>query len=402
MTTENSTLIRNYFIKVLTKQKPINRPQPPEKQEVINFWKNLWSNPVLHNRHCAWIEDEKRNNSSISNMTNEAITFEHIRQVIKKLHNWKAPGLDKIQNYWWKNFPCLHQYLALHINRIIQNPELMPDFLNHGITYLKPKSDNTQDPKNYRPITCLNTLFKIITSLISTKVEKFLTENQILTEQQKGCRKFSQGCKEQLIIDIIVCKQAQKKSRNISVAWIDYAKAYDSIPHSWLIEVLNIYKIHNSIINFLKNRTTNWSTKLHLSLPTIAFESQKISINRGIFEGDSWSPLWFCLAMNPLSNLLNRTKLGYRIDKNQTLTHLLYMDDVKLYATDKNQLLSLLETTAIFSTNIQMNFGIEKCATIEAKKGKIVTSEYHSHSILGNISFFPYILSSHRMPFHGA
>jgi hypothetical protein len=251
----------------------------------------------------------------------------------------------------------------------------MPDFLNHGITYLKPKSDNTQDPKNYRPITCLNTLFKIITSLISTKVEKFLTENQILTEQQKGCRKFSQGCKEQLIIDTIVCKQAQKKSRNISVAWIDYAKAYDSIPHSWLIEVLNIYKINDSIINFLEHSMNNWSTKLHLSLSTIAFESQQISIKRGIFQGDSWSPLWFCLAMNPLSNLLSRTKLGYKIDKNQTLSHLLYMDDLKLYATDKNQLLSLLETTAIFSTNIQMNFGIEKCATIEAKKGKIVASE---------------------------
>jgi len=138
------------FYQSLTKQKPVNRPQPPEKQEVINFWKNLWSNPVLHNRHCTWIEDEKRNNSSIPNMTNESITFEHISQVIKKLHNWKSPGLDKIQNYWWKNFPCLHQHLALHINRIIQNPELMPDFLNHGITYLKPKSDNTQDYRHTR------------------------------------------------------------------------------------------------------------------------------------------------------------------------------------------------------------------------------------------------------------
>jgi hypothetical protein len=120
---------------------------------------------------------------------------------------------------------------------------------------------------------------------------------------------------------------------------------------------------------------TNWSTKLHLLLPTIAFESQQISIKRGIFQGDSWSPLWFCLAMNSLSNLLSRTKFGYRIDKNQTLSHLLYMDDLKLYATDKNQLLSLPETTAIFSTSIQMNFDIEKCAILEAKKGKIVASE---------------------------
>jgi hypothetical protein len=51
------------------------------------------------------------------------------------------------------------------------------------------------------------------------------------------------------------------------------------------------------------------------------------------------------------------------------------MDDLKLYATDKNQLLSLLETTAIFSTNIQMNFGIEKSATLEDKKGKIVAKK---------------------------
>jgi hypothetical protein len=52
-------------------------------------------------------------------------------------------------------------------------------------------------------LTTVNTLFKIITSLIATKVEKFLTENQVLTEQQKFC----QGCKEQLIIDTIVCKR---------------------------------------------------------------------------------------------------------------------------------------------------------------------------------------------------
>jgi hypothetical protein len=91
---------------------------------------------------------------------------------------------------------------------------------------------------------------------------------------------------------------SSKEKQKISIAWIDYAKAYDSIPHSWLIEVLNIYKIHNGIINFLKHSVTNWLTKLYLSLPTIAFESQQISIKRRIFQGDSWSPLWFCLAMS--------------------------------------------------------------------------------------------------------
>jgi hypothetical protein len=60
------------------------------------------------------------------------------------------------------------------------------------------------------------------------------------------------------------------------------------------------------------------------------------------------------------------------------------MDDLKLYVTDKNQLLSLLETTAIFSTNIQMNFDIQKCATLEVKKGKIVANKFQSKSHSAN------------------
>ncbi len=99
------------FYQSLTKQKPINRPQPPEKQDVINFWKNLWSNPVLHNRHCTWIEDEK-NNSSVPNMTNESITSEHIKQVIKKQHNWKAPGFKIIGGKTLHVYTNIQHYIS--------------------------------------------------------------------------------------------------------------------------------------------------------------------------------------------------------------------------------------------------------------------------------------------------
>jgi hypothetical protein len=51
------------------------------------------------------------------------------------------------------------------------------------------------------------------------------------------------------------------------------------------------------------------------------------------------------------------------------------MDNLKVSANDKNQLLSFLEKTSIFSANIQMNFCTEKCVTLEAKKGKTVANE---------------------------
>ena len=137
-------------------------------------------------------------------------------------------------------------------------------FLTQGKTYIKPKNNDTQNPANYRPITCLPTLYKIITSLITQIIEKHLTLHNILTEEQKGCRKKSQGCKEQLIIDSTILKQAEEHQRNLNTCYIDYKKAFDSVPHSWLQKVLQIYKIPNTLTNFLTHVMQTWRTKIYL------------------------------------------------------------------------------------------------------------------------------------------
>lgn len=68
-------------------------------------------------------------------------------------------------------------------------------------------------------MTCLRTLYKIVT----TK-EKHISQNNILTEQQNECRKQSQGCKEQLIIDSILIKERGKQQWNLTICYIDYKK----------------------------------------------------------------------------------------------------------------------------------------------------------------------------------
>ena len=53
--------------------------------------------------------------------------------------------------------------------------------------------------------------------------------------------------------------------RNLSMAWIDYRKAFDSVPHDWLINALKLYKISTIIINFPKINMSLWKTNLLLS-----------------------------------------------------------------------------------------------------------------------------------------
>ena len=99
-------------------------------------------------------------------------------------HNWKAAGPDKIQNFWYKKLTSTHEHLAKQITDVINNPDTFPDFLTEGITYIQPKSHDTKNPSNYRPITCLPTLYKIISKVICQNIEQHLELNQILTEEQ--------------------------------------------------------------------------------------------------------------------------------------------------------------------------------------------------------------------------
>ena len=96
-----------------------------------------------------------------------------------------------------------------------------------------------------------------------------------------------------------------------------------------------------------------------------------VRVNRGIFQGDSLSPLLFVLCLFPLSTLLRQTSKGFIID-GSVISHLLYMDDLKLYAKSEEDMTRLVNTVRIFSTDIGMTFGFEKCATLSVKRGNLV------------------------------
>ena len=98
-----------------------------------------------------------------------------------------------------------------------------------------------------------------------------------------------------------------------------------------------------------------------------------MDICRGIYQGDSLSPLLFVLALMPVSSLLNQSGKGFQVTASlPKSSHLLYLDDLKLYVVNRNELESLLHTVRIFSSSIGMEFGLNKCATVFIECGKFV------------------------------
>ena len=86
------------------------------------------------------------------------------------------------------------------------------------------------------------------------------------------------------------------------------------------------------------------------------------------------SPLLFIIALLPLTSILRKSNPGYKFASGEKINHLLLMDDLKLYGENEKALDSLAQTVRIFTSDIRMEFGIEKCATMIQKRGKVVRS----------------------------
>ena len=101
----------------------------------------------------------------------------------------------------------------------------MPSWLVKGRTILIPKNDNP-GASEYRPITCLNVMYKAITGTI-----KELLPSHLLQVDQRGGRVGTKGCIDNLLIDKTVAEDAKINHKNLSMVWIDIKKAFDSVSH---------------------------------------------------------------------------------------------------------------------------------------------------------------------------
>ena len=258
---------------------------------------------------------------------------------------------------------------AAQLNECISTDET-PTWMTRGRACLILKDvTKGSDITNFRPITCLPLMWKVLTGIVSESLYRHLESEKLLPEEQKECRKESRGTKDQLMIDKMVMKNCRRRLTNLCVAWIDYKKAYDMVPHSWILTCLTMFKVADNIHNLIRKSMRSWTVELTSGGEMLG----DVKVMRGIFQGDSLSPILFVLAMIPLSVVLNNMEAGYSLGRNRRkLNHLMFMDNLKLYGKSLRELDSLVRTTRIYRKDIGMEFGISKCAMLEMKRGKVV------------------------------
>ena len=265
--------------------------EKPNAEESKQFWSNIWDNEKEHERNAEWLRKlrAEKDNMKQNNMN---ITTEMRKEQVQKMLNWKSSGPDGVQGCWLKKLTALHKCIAKQMDNITSNREGIPKSMKLGKTVLcqkDPGKGNAVD--NYRPNSCLSLMQKLMTGIIAESIYNFLDMTDKPPVEQKVCEKKSRGTKDQLLIDKTILRYCKKRHTNLGMTWIDYKKTYYMVPHFWILENLELVEVPNNIFKFVKRSMANWETKLTSYGESLV----KINIKRGIFQGDSLSPLLFVI-----------------------------------------------------------------------------------------------------------
>jgi hypothetical protein len=103
-----------------------------------------------------------------------------------------------------------------------------------------------------------------------------MVDENLIQKEQKGCYRGSKGCEDQLLISKTILQECKRRKKKLSMAWIDYQKAFDRVPHSWIIKSLVLIGINNKVILFTKKVMTYWKTRMCLHAENKLVETEDI------------------------------------------------------------------------------------------------------------------------------
>ena len=164
----------------------------------------------------------------------------------------------------------IHDTLALPLSRCLQEANI-PGWMTKGKTTLIQK-----DPQKgtilsiYRPITCQSMMRKILIAPIWEELYYLFLCYKLFFKEWKGSHIGTRGIDYLLYIDQHIHKESKEGWKNIAMVWIDYKKAYDMVPQSWIVDCPKMYKTSDKVIKFIMEDMKNWKVELTAGGKTLA------------------------------------------------------------------------------------------------------------------------------------
>jgi len=276
------------------------------------------------------------------------ISEDYVKQVLKKAKNSSATGLDGCPYELWKKLNERHVKAIKEEKRsfdIIQTLTLVfRDIQSFGTDTNSKFADGWMCPlykkkdrsliENYRPITLLNTDYKLLTKALALQL---LLAVKLLVHQDQARFIPGRSIFNHIRLSRIMARYAETMEENGAIIALDQEKAYDKVKHDYLWETLRAFNLPNLFTNTVKTLYANAKTAVVINGHT----SDPFTVRRGVRQGDPLSCFLFDLAIEPLACVIrnnNNIKVFNIPGTANKLAINLFADNTVIYASEKDDL----------------------------------------------------------------
>ncbi len=220
---------------------------------------------------------------------------------------------------------CLFNY--------IMNTQLIPqEWKIHKIIPVPKKGDLTLT-KNYRPISLLSILSKVLERLVYDKIIDFVKPK--ISSSQFGFLKHRSSL-TQLLSSYSQVVDALNSGNSCNVVYLDLAKAFDKVPHKELLFKLWMLGITGNLWKWFQNYLVNRSHFVQFN----ASRSDALPVLSGVPQGSILGPLLFIIYINDMPNEISLSSIYVFADDTKLIKRQCTQDDLSILQSDLNNLLN--------------------------------------------------------------
>lgn len=290
----------------------------------------------------------------------KTVTKEKIREVVFKMPSNKSPGPDGYTTEFFKtSWSIIGKDLTAAVQSFFSRG-FLPKGLNSTILAFIPKKESAQEMRDYRPISCCNVLYKVISKLIANRFKGALP--QCISYNQSAFVK-DRLLVENLLLATEIVKDYHREDVSPRCAMkIDLAKAFDSVHWPFLLNTLNALNMPEKFIHWIELCVCTASFSVQVNGELAGFFRSK----RGLRQGCALSPYLFLICINVFSCMLDkaveRRLFGYHPRcKNILLSHLCFPDDLLVFTDGtKRSIEGILKVFTGFAGMSGLRISLEK------------------------------------------
>jgi hypothetical protein len=288
-------------------------------------------------------------------MTQIMFTKENVVEQLKRLKTDKSPGIDELHpKFLHEVREEIGETLAQIFNKSMQTGEVPQEWRDALIVPLFKKGIRSE-PGNYRPVSLTSVVCKVMERIIKDNIVKHLNDHDIIKDSQHG---FTRGrsCLTNLLEFFEEVYERIDEGKPVDVIYLDFAKAFDKVPHVRLAKKLQAGGIRGQVLRWIQS----WLSGIRQKVGIGDKHSSWAAVLSGVPQGSVLGPLLFVLFINDIDD-----GIVSKISK--------FADDTKLCRAvgDEEEAEILrddLKRMFRWSQDWQMLFNLEKCSVMHMGK----------------------------------